>query len=284
MKTLTAFIFFLISTMTLSAAQDKPYILVSVAPHKFFVEKIAENTVEVGVMVPAGASSHTFEPTPKQMIAAGKAVIWFTIGEGFEARASKALLSHNPAMKLVDLRKNVALIYEQHCSHASHSHDEHCADPHIWLSARQAKIQARTIAEALIAQYPANRELYQKRLSIFEDELDALDVEITSILQPLEQRTILVSHPAYAYFCRDYQLNQLSVEFEGKDPTSQQLTRLLTQARQAGIHKVFVQMQYSSKGARLVAEELGVPVVNLDPYAESYMKTMRVIAHAFAES
>jgi ABC-type Zn uptake system ZnuABC Zn-binding protein ZnuA len=70
---------------------EAPTILVSVAPYKLFVEKIAGDTIDVNLMVPAGASAHTYEPTPRQMIAAGKAVAWFTIGESFEGRAIPAL-------------------------------------------------------------------------------------------------------------------------------------------------------------------------------------------------
>src|ERR1700730_951032 len=71
-----------------------PTILVSVAPHKFFVEKITKGTAQVYLMVPAGASSHTYEPTPRQMIAASKGNIWFCIGETFENRAIQALKSY----------------------------------------------------------------------------------------------------------------------------------------------------------------------------------------------
>ncbi len=260
-----------------------PYVLVSVAPDKFFVEKVAGDTVIVELMVPTGASSHTFEPTPKQMFNAGKADMWFQIGENFEPRASKALLEHNPHLKLIDLRQGVDLIIDTeggcHCSaHAQ----ECCADPHFWLSARQAKIQARTIADALSERYPKNASLYAQRLKIFIQELDALDKEIEIQLAPLKNRTILVSHPAYAYFARDYNLKQLSIEFEGKDPSPRQLTNIITRARQAGSQAVYIQLQYNNKGALLVAKELGAKVITLDPYAENYFTMMRDVASHFA--
>ncbi len=260
-----------------------PFVLVSVAPDKFFVEKIAGATVKVELMVPAGASSHTFEPTPKQMLNASHADLWFQIGESFEARASRALQSHNPNLKLVDLRKGVDMIIDDeggcHCSaHAQ----ECCADPHFWLSARQSKIQANTIAEALTQRYPQNAALYTQNLQIFVQELNDLDKEIEAQLAPLKNRTIMVSHPAYAYFCRDYQLKQLSIEFEGKDPSPRQLTNVITRARQSNIKTVFIQMQYNNKGALLIAKELGAKVVTLDPYAENYFTMMRDIASHFA--
>ena len=94
----------------------------------------------------------------------------------------------------------------------------------------------------------------------------------------------MVSHPAYAYFCRDYNLTQLSIEFEGKDPTPFQLTAILNKARDAHIKKIFIQAQYNSKGARLFAKELGAEVVMLGPYAEDYIHSMLEIARRFAEN
>lgn len=285
--------FFLLMTTIKAFAGDEspkgnetlPYLLVSVAPDKFFVEKIAGNTAKVELMVPAGASSHSFEPTPKQMLRASHADIWFQIGEGFEPRATKALQGHNAKMQIVDLRQGVNLITNDpngaHCHCCSKNTD--CVDPHFWLSPREAKVQAATIAKALTERYPEHAELYRSRLNAFLIELDALDAECIALLKPLKERTIMVSHPAYAYFCRDYNLKQLSIEFEGKDPTPHQLTRVLNEARQAKIKKIFIQMQYNNKGARLVAKEIGAKVVMLDPYAENYMESIREIAKNFAE-
>lgn len=268
-------------------SEKLPYVLVTIAPDKFFVDKIAGGTVQVELMVPAGASAHTFEPTPKQVLRASQADIWFQIGEGFEPKATKALQAQNPKLATVDLRQGLDLISSQPgdegychcCQHAQNS----CVDPHFWLSARQAKIQAVTITEALSKRYPQHQQLYEEKLKIFTAELDALDKEIIDILKPLQKRIMMVSHPAYAYFCRDYQLKQLSIEFEGRDPTPKQLTKILQTARQYGVSKIFIQAQYSSKGARLIAREIGAEVVTLDPYAEQYYESMLTIARNVAK-
>lgn len=264
-------------------AEPTPAVLVSIAPYKLFVERIAGNTVTPILMVPAGASAHTYEPTPKQLIATSKADIWFTIGESFETRAVQAIKSHNPKFETIDLRQGVSMITADPasglcccCCHAN------CQDLHIWLSAPQAKIQVATIANSLTKRYPANAELYKKNLETLLKDLDALDTDISAILNPLKMRTILVSHPAYAYFCRDYNLKQLSIEFEGKDPTPLQLTKVLNEARADKIDKVLVQPQYSSKGARLFATELHAKVIVLDPYSEQYFDAMRQIARSIA--
>ena len=260
------------------------YVLVSVAPHKFFIEKIADSTVQIGLMVPAGASAHTYEPTPKQMLDATKADLWMYVGEGFEPKVRAALHSYNPRMQFIDLRQHLDLIsYEDGHRGCSHQH-EGCYDLHYWLSPKQAKIQAETIADALIKLYPEHTQLYKTNLDKFKTELDQLDHEIRDILSKPHNPVIMVSHPAYAYFCRDYGCRQLSIEFEGKDPTPQQLTRVINAARLNNIKTIFVQVQYSSKGARLIAAQIGAKVVDLDPYSEHYFDSLHTIAKAFAEN
>ena len=258
-----------------------PTVLVSISPHKFFVEKIAGNTVNVQLMVPAGSSAHTYEPTPKQMLSASLADIWFCLGESFEKRAVASLTSYCPKMGVVDLRKDVRMISADPSTSCSCCRAD-AEDLHIWLSAREAKVQSKTIADALSKRYPDYKEQYQEALLKFIEELDALDKKITALLAPLKQRTILVSHPAYAYFCRDYQLTQLSIEFEGKDPTPRQMTQVLNQARLEKIKRVFIQAQYTNKGARLFGKELQAEVITLDPYSENYITSMLEIAHQFS--
>ncbi len=264
-------------------------VLVTVAPHKHFVEKIAGDTLKVMLMVPTGYSSHTFEPSPKQMLYASKADIWFRLGESFEKKAITALQSHNQHINSIDMRNGLSLVGSQ-CHHThDHSHNrthlhEHAQDLHYWLSPRLAKQQAITIAAALSTQYPEHSERYAQALEKLLGELTALDQDIAAILEKPHNPYILVSHPAYAYFCRDYHLKQLSIEFEGRDPTPYQLTLLLNQAKNYSIRKIFVQKQYSNKGAILVGKKIDAEVITLEPYDENYFTSMRQIAQNFANN
>ncbi|HEY4830935.1 MAG TPA: zinc ABC transporter substrate-binding protein, partial [Waddliaceae bacterium] len=167
-------------------------------------------------------------------------------------------------------------------AHVCAHHD--CIDPHIWLSPREAKTQAKIIARTLINTYPEHKEQYTQSLEIFLKELDELDHYIENLLDSLQFRTIMVSHPAFAYFCRDYRMEQLSIEFEGKEPSPRQLTQVLQLARKAHIKKVFILEQLIGKGARLVANNLGAQIVEIDILSENYLENMRAIARNFANT
>ena len=260
-----------------------PRVLVSVAPYKYFVERIAGNTVDVAVVVPPGVSSHTYEPTPKQMVAFANSDLWFQVGEAFEPGMERALKSQNPKLQVVSLRKGIDLIRAMH----GQEHDSHCCgkdmiDLHIWLSPSEVQVQAKTIADTLSERYPTEAFRFQSGLDALLADLQALDDEIQFLLAGDKGKVLFVSHPAYGYYARDYGLEQLSVEFEGKDPTPQQLTALLQRARNANVKVLFVQPQYPSKGARLIADQLDIRVISVDPYSEDYIENLRMLSRLFA--
>lgn len=249
---------------------NRPQVLVSVTPYRYFVSKIAGDFVAVETIVPAGASGHTYEPTPRQMVSAAKADIWFRLGEQFETKALQALRSAHPEMKVVDLREGISLLHDR----CSHSHG--CGDDlHIWLSPPLAQIQSRTIANALALQYPEQAPLFEKNLADLLASLQALDQFIETTLAPIQNRVLMVSHPAYAYFCQQYHFTQIPIEFEGKDPTAKQLTQLLKEGKRRQVKAIFTQPQYSDKAAKLIAEQLGALIISIDPYSEDYDTILR---------
>jgi zinc transport system substrate-binding protein len=255
-------------------------VLVSINPYKYLVNRIAGKTLRAVVLVPPGSNMHTYEPTPKQIMQASKADIWLITGESFEEKVHPSLESYNPQMARIDLREGIDLICapEHHgCKHCSKG-----CDLHYWLSPRIMAEQAKIVAKELKKKYPEHSRLYEANLRKFTKDLEILDDEFETFLAPLKDRAIFVSHPAYGYLARDYNLSQYTIEFEGKDPTPKQLTAILKTAREHNIKTVFIQKQYNNKGARLVADELNADLVELDPYADDYILEMRRIAARFA--
>lgn len=249
-------------------------VLVSIAPYKYVVERLAKDKVKVIVMVPPGASGHTYEPTQKQMIEAASGTIWFYLGEPFEKKAINALSSQVKSMQFVNLQKGVSLL-QGTCKHFHESFEgksSECSsyDLHFWLSPSIMKIQAKTIADSLSELMPESGSLFQERLHSFLEELDSLEKELKEGLSKVSSRTLLVSHPAYGYFCKDFGFTQLPIEFEGKDPTAKQLTRLLKDAKEANVSFILAQPQYSQKASSLIAKELHLKLFVLDPYSEDF--------------
>jgi len=272
-----SFFFLFICLFLIPKIHAKEKIIVSILPQKYLVEQIAGEQFIVDVLVPPGASPHSYEPSARQMMAAMEGKIWFRIGEGFEIRALPVFEAH---MKVVDMREGIDLLpIGCACAHHMDAHDSH-----IWLSPRLLQIQANKIAETLQIAFPQEAALFFERLSILNKKLEYLDHEIQEKVQASSVKAVLVSHAAFGYFCRDYGLKQFSIEFEGKEPSPKQITTLIEEVRAAKIKYVFTQPQYSKKGSERIAHALDLSVISLDPYQENVLENLRTIADAFTRS
>jgi zinc transport system substrate-binding protein len=271
---------------------------VTIPPQAQFVERVGGDHVQVGILVKPGHSPHTYEPTPRQMTELAEAGVYFLIGVPFEDILKERIRSANPDMAMVDTGRGIDLReMETHHTHGEteeHEHEEHehrehndhegRKDPHVWLDPANVRVMAGHIAEALVEQDPENEADYRANLEEFRAELNRLDTRIRESLEGVEQREILVFHPAFGYFTDAYGLEQVPIEIEGKEPGAKALSELISFAKERGIKVVFVQKQFSSKTAQVVAREIDGQVVPLDPLARDYIGTMEDIAEAFAEA
>jgi zinc transport system substrate-binding protein len=251
------------------------HVLVSIAPQKYLVEWIAQEHVRVDVLVPPGANSHTYEPTSKQTLLARRGKIWFRIGESFEKRMLPLLEN----TRIVDQRDGIDLI-QAGCGCCTQ--DAH--DPHIWLSPRLLKKLAAQMTRVLSEADPEHRDQFAEKLATFEAACSRLDEECARLLTYEHPKIVVVSHPAFGYFCRDYGLEQLSIEMEGREPTPRYLMTLIETARAHEVKTVFLQQQHNPKGGKRVAQEIGAQTVYIDPYTENVLDNLHSIARWFSQS
>jgi zinc transport system substrate-binding protein len=247
-------------------------VTVSILPQKLFVERIGGERVEVNVMVLPGESPATYEPKPAQLKALSKADAYFSIGVPFERAWLQRIASANSRMLMVDTTEGI-----------DRTGGAENPDPHIWLSPRLVKIQARTIHEGLVLLDPAHEERYRANLDAFMAEIDELDAYTRETLAGLEQRKFMVFHPSWGYFARDYGLEMISVEVEGQEPSAAELAELVVRAKRENIQVIFAQPEFSTRAAETIAAEIGGRVLLISPLAEDWLDNMRKVAESFAE-
>ena len=271
----------LISCMPVSqqTGSDKIGVVVTVLPQEEFVESVGGDKVEVTVMVPPGASPHTYEVTPVQMARLSKAKVYFKVGSPieFELTWLDKLIAQNKDMLVVDCKKGIELAQ-------SADPDEPGTDPHIWTSVRNVKIMVNNICQGLVQVDPTSKQYYEGNRDAYLEKLDALDAGIRAALDGAKQRTFIVYHPAWGYFARDYGLEQLGIEQEGKEPKAAYMTRLINQAKVKDIRVIFVSPEFDTRSAEAVAREINGRVVIIDPLAKDYVNNMRAIAAALKEA
>lgn len=264
------------------AESEKPVLTVSVLPQKYFVEALLGSEVEVNVMVPQGASPATYEPTVSQLSLLDNSALYMQIGHlGFELGWMEKMRSVNPQMEVIDLSEGIELIYgnEEANNHEhGHGHSHEGADPHIWMSARNAQIMAKHMAEELAGAFPDKEEQITVRLVAFLATLDSLDREIGRLLEGSEGRSFMIYHPALTYFARDYGLVQLSLEIEGKTPSPSHMKELTDLGRKNKVSSILIQEEFDQKNARILASEIGADIISVNPLEEDWKSQILFIA------
>jgi zinc transport system substrate-binding protein len=80
----------------------------------------------------------------------------------------------------------------------------------------------------------------------------------------------MIFHPNLGYLARDYGLEEISVEYEGKEPTPSRMKELIDRARKEGLRTIFVQREYDTKNAKAIANEIGGDIRIIDPLSEDW--------------
>jgi len=287
MKKILIFFTFIISFLNASTQQ----LTVSILPQKYFVEKIVKDKFEINVMVKPGSSPHTYEPKSSQMKALANSKIYFYAGVSFEEawldkfkQSAKNTLfidtttgiekiemeehEHHEEFSKTDANK------DKHKHHDEEKHDHSGLDPHVWLDPTLVKTQAKNIYEAVLKVDSANSEFYKANYEAFIKELEVLDKEIETILNPYKEKAFMVFHPSWGYFAKRYNLEQIAIEVQGKEPKPNELIKLIEEAKKHDIKIVFVSPQFSQKSANAIASSVKAGVVHIDPLAENWAEAL----------
>ena len=258
---------------------EKPILTVTLEPLRYFTEAIAGDNYEVVSMVPKGSSPESYDPTPQQLVNLSKSQAYFRIGYiGFEQAWMKKLEANCPNMKVYDTSKGIDLIRDKGHWHGDHFH-EGGVEPHVWNSTQNALIIADNIYQALCELDSTHQEDYQKRLDVLKQTIRQTDANVHTLLENADS-TFLIYHPALSYFARDYGLKQVSIEEGGKEPSPAQLKTLIETCRNENVHTIFVQQEFDQRNAQLIANELGVNIVSINPLSYDWVKEMIRIAEA----
>jgi len=261
---------------------DKLHVFVSVLPQKFLVEQVGGTHVDAEALVTPGHSPATYNPTPRQIQRFASANVLFRTGVPFEDAWLSRLQSANPDLLLVDARDGVELL--KLAAHGEHDHHANELDPHIWTSPQVARKMALQIKQVLTKLKPSASAEFEENFQQLDAKLDRLDKHITTLLKPYHGESFLVFHPSWGYFANSYDLVQVAIEHEGKQPNARMLAEQIAEAK-AHDHKViFIQSQFSRQSALAFANALKGRIVIINPLAEDYIQNLEKVSALIADS
>lgn len=263
-----------------SRTAEVPTLTVTIEPLRYFTEAIAGPRYRVVSMVPEGSSPETYDPTPQQLVHLAQSAAYLQVGYiGFEQSWIEKLKANNPGLPFFDTYRGIDLIREE-VAHHGHTHAGG-VEPHVWNSPKNVLRMADNICAALCRLDTLHADEYRTRTDSLQRMVRQTDAAIRALL-PVKGRSFLIYHPALSYFARDYGWQQVSIEENGKEPSPAQLQALIRLCREKEIRVIFVQQEFDLRNARLIARELGVTVIPVNPLSYHWQEEMLNVARSLS--
>ena len=282
--------YFYPSQNSLIEHDEKIGVIVTIVPQAEFVEKVGADKVSVVILVPPGASPHTYEPTPSQMQKIAKAKIYAKVGSGieFELVWMDKIIAINPDMLIINCSEDIELIdmsshYHEH-ELEIHENQHFGKDPHIWTSPRNAKIMVENICNGLIEIDPNNKKHYTQNKDAYINDLVEINRKLSNSFSGLKVRKFMVYHPTWGYLAKDYGLEQIPIEEEGKEPNPGGITYLIEEAKENNIKVIFATPEFQTDIVKTIADEIGGTVVLVSPLEKDYINMLTKISNEIARS
>ena len=258
-----------------TSGTEKPAgtVTVTISPYKYFVDQIAKGKVDVNVMVPNGNNPETYEPYAQQMMDLSKSALYLKVGSiGFEQTWMKKLQDNAPEMKVIDTSVGIKPAKTPGGN----------IDPHVWMSCSNARIIASNILKALCELEPKNKAFFEKNYQSLLSIINKRDSTIKESLtkDPDLVRKFVIYHPILTYFARDYQLEQLAIEEEGREPSASQLKSLIERARKEKIKFCLIQAEFANRNTTTFINESHTKPMNINPLQDDWNWAMQEAAAA----
>lgn len=268
---------------------DKIEVIATLFPQYDFVKQIGGEKVSVTLLLPPGAESHTYEPTPQDMVNINNSDLFVFTGEEMEPWADNLISGMKNDIRVLDLSKTVDLInteefedehendhgdeVHQHeeDNHQKHSHEHeenkhhHSYDPHIWLNPLYAIKMVESIKEELCAVDPENREYYENNANEYINQIKQLDSEFEEVVNSSKNKKIAFGGAfAYAYFVERYNLEFISAYDtcgESAEPSTAKIKEVIDYINKNKIPVVFYKEYSNGNIAKTISEATGAKML-----------------------
>ncbi|WP_411375712.1 metal ABC transporter substrate-binding protein [Arthrobacter sp. MPF02] len=286
--------------------------MASFYPLQYVTEQVGGNLVSVESLTPPGTEPHDLELSPASVAAleSAAAVVYLS---GFQPAVDQAIKQASPSRAL-DVSEEATLpaghSEEEHAAeshtesgateeahagetegdHADETEDAHghagegsVQDLHYWLDPERLAHTAHAVAGELGKADPENAAAYEANAETLSGKLTALDEDFKKGLATCETRTIVVSHEAYGYLAKKYDLKQAGISGVAPDtePSPARLAEIGQVVKDEGVTTIFTETLVNPKVAETLAADLNVKTAVLDPLegltdaSSDYEKVMR---------
>lgn len=242
--------------------------------------QVAGTDADVENLLATGVGPHDYAFTPADIEKLQQADVVVMLGLGLDDWVREAVATANPSVRVIVASAGVptdaATDEEEALEHGG-------IDPHIWLDPIRMQQITRTIAAGLTEADPTHAAGYGERSARFIADLEALDQDISTTLEPITDRRFVAYHSAFHYFADRYGLNQIAVLqiSPGAEPSPRVVADTVDLIKREKVRAIFSEPQFSPQVIQLVARETGRTTHILDTLetgelsADIYVRVMR---------
>ena len=239
---------------------------------------VAGDAAHVQMLLPPGAESHSYEPTPRDILAVQACDLFIYLGGESDAWVENILASIDGGVNTLKMMDCVAdrLLEEEHDhdhdhdghpDHEAHDHDHGLGevvekDEHVWTSPINAMLIQQAIAAELTRLDGAGAAVYEANLTAYQKELAEVDQAIASYVRTLEHPVMVFGDRfPLRYFAHEYGITCYSA-FPGcstqTEPSAATIAHLTDMVRQEGLGTVYYIEFSNHLVADSIAEACGV--------------------------
>ena len=240
--------------------QKKLQVVTTIFPQYDFVRQIAGDNVSLTMLLKPGEETHSYEPTPQDIIAIQNADLFIYVGgendEWVEDILESPEMEDVKRLRLVDCVGNI--LAEEHNEHV------HTMDEHVWTSPGNAIDIVEHITEELCSLDPEHGQTYKDNAEAYETQLKELDTAFRDVVENAKNHTLLFGDRfPFRYFAAEYGLDYYAA-FSGcasdTEPSAATMAFLINKVKEEHI-PVVLKMELSNDNiANAIAEACDVPV------------------------
>jgi zinc transport system substrate-binding protein len=289
---------------TNAATTDELQVVTTFLPITQFTKAVAGDRAEVTQLLPTNVGPHDYQAKPEDAQRLAEADVLVQNGLEMEEFLEDLVENAgNPDLTIIDSSEGIATITnedvegheqaegeehehaegEEHAEEGHHHHGEF--NPHIWLDPKRAIEQVENIRDGLIAADPEGQAEYTANAADYVAQLQALDAEITSTLQPYAGKTFVAFHDFAPYFAQSYGLEaEFLVDIPEQNPSPDDVKRVTDEVQTSDLKAILTEPQAGENSFSALAKDLNVQISTFDPMEtggsealepEYYITTMR---------
>lgn len=261
------------------------------------VKNICGDRANVESILPPGASPHSFEAVPRDMVKIDQADLIFINGAGLEQFLDRLIDHPELKKKIISLSKNIELLHTDQSAPVeedNHSKD----DPHVWMNPQNVITWANTIEETLCKKDSVNCSYYKLKADVYKAQLKALDIWIADQFKSIDEnnRKIITDHRMLGYYASRYGLEQTGAIIPGfstlAEPSAREIARLEDEIIKLKVKSILIGINVNPVLAERITQDTGTRLIRFyagslsekNGPADTYLKYMRFNTKAIVKA